>query len=140
MILWRRFWANKRSGFLQHFPCLPKKRIILSKNGKTKKLELKWGPRKCKYYYLYYFDKDFGFMHIKIQSWFPFMVQIYINGHEWLKQQLIKENISFEMYNNSFSYIEDIDKAQQIADKIVDSKISDKFDSMIKKSIIFFQQ
>ena len=98
------------------------------KNGKNKKLELKWGPRKCKYYYLYYFDKDFGFMHIKIQSWFPFMVQIYINGHEWLKQQLIKENISFEMYNNSFSYIENIPKAQEIADKIIDSKISDKFD------------
>ena len=103
------------------------------KNGKTQKLELKWGPRKCKYYYLYYLDKDFGFMHIKIQSWFPFTVQIYINGHEWLKQQLIKENIPFEMYNNSFSYIENMEKAQEIADKIVDSKISDKFDLMIKE-------
>lgn len=50
------------------------------KNDETKKLELKWGPRKYKYYYLYYLDKTFGFMHIKIQSWFPFMVQIYING------------------------------------------------------------
>ena len=103
------------------------------KNKLTKKLELKWDKRKCKYYYLYYLDKDFGFMHIKIQSWFPFMVQVYINGHEWLKQQLIKENIKFEMYNNSFSYIEDIEKAQSIADKIVDSKISDKFDAMIKE-------
>ena len=70
------------------------------KNGKTKKIELKWGPRKCKYYYLYYLDKDFGWMHIKIQSWFPFMIQVYINGHEWLKQQLLKESIKFEMYNN----------------------------------------
>lgn len=103
------------------------------KNGKDKKLELKWANRKCKYYYLYYLDKDFGFMHIKIQSWFPFMVQIYFNGHEWLTQQLIKENIPFEMYNNSFSYIENISKAQEIADKIVDSKISDKFDAMIKE-------
>ena len=105
----------------------------VTKNGKTKKLELKWGPRKCKYYYLYYLDKDFGFMHIKIQSWFPFMTQIYINGHEWLKQQLIKENISFDMYNNSFSYIDDITKAQELADKLVNSKISDKFDNMIKE-------
>ena len=103
------------------------------KNGKEKKLELKWGPRKCKYYYLYYLDKDFGFMHIKIQSWFPFMVQIYINGHEWLKQQLIKENITFDMYNNSFSYIEDINKAQEIANKLADSKLSDKFDAMISE-------
>lgn len=103
------------------------------KNGKTKKLELKWGPRKCKYYYLYYLDQEFGFMHIKIQSWFPFMTQIYINGHEWLKQKLIKENIYFEMYNNSFSYIDNITRAQEIADKLIDSKISDKFDTMIKE-------
>ena len=103
------------------------------KNGKTKKIELKWGPRKCKYYYLYYLDKDFGWMHIKIQSWFPFMIQVYINGHEWLKQQLLKESIKFEMYNNSFSYIEDIEKAQELADKIVNLKISDKFDAMIKE-------
>ena len=45
---------------------------ILLANKLTKKLELKWDKRKCKYYYLYYLDKDFGFMHIKIQSWFPF--------------------------------------------------------------------
>ena len=72
-------------------------------------------------------------MHIKIQSWFPFMIQVYINGHEWLKQQLLKESIKFEMYNNSFSYIEDIEKAQELADKIVNLKISDKFDAMIKE-------
>ena len=60
------------------------------KNKLTKKLELKWDKRKCKYYYLYYLDKDFGFMHIKIQSWFPFMVQVYINGHEWFKTTINK--------------------------------------------------
>ena len=91
------------------------------KNGKTKKLELKWGARKCKYYYLYYLDNDFGWMHIKIQSWFPFMVQV------------LKENIKFEMYNNSFSYIEDIEKAQELADKMINSKISDKFDAKLKE-------
>ncbi len=35
--------------------------------------------RKCKYYYFYFLDKNFGFMHVKLQTWFPFMIQVYIN-------------------------------------------------------------
>ena len=49
-------------------------------NLETGKLELKNVTRKCKYYYLYFQDNVFGFMHVKIQSWFPFMMQVYING------------------------------------------------------------
>lgn len=34
--------------------------------------------RKYKYYYFYYLDKNFGFMHVKLQTWFPFIIQVYI--------------------------------------------------------------
>ena len=54
-------------------------------NLETGKLELKNVTRKCKYYYLYFQDNVFGFMHVKIQSWFPFMMQVYINGREMMK-------------------------------------------------------
>ena len=37
------------------------------------------------------------------------------------------------MYNNSFSYIEDFEKAQQLADSILNKKISDSFDGLIEK-------
>ncbi|MCI8894143.1 MAG: hypothetical protein HFI41_05725 [Lachnospiraceae bacterium] len=43
-------------------------------------LQLRSVMRKCKYYYFYYLDKNFGFMHVKLQTWFPFMIQVYING------------------------------------------------------------
>ena len=49
-------------------------------------LQLRSVTRKCKYYYFYYLDKNFGFMHVKLQTWFPFMIQVYINGRESLKQ------------------------------------------------------
>ena len=39
-------------------------------------LELRSVTRKCKYYYFYYLDKNFGFMHVKLQTWFPFMIRI----------------------------------------------------------------
>ena len=37
------------------------------------------------------------------------------------------------MFNNSFSYIEDFDKAQKIADNILNKKLSDSFDSIVNK-------
>ena len=27
-------------------------------------------------------------IHVKIQTWFPFTVQVYVNGHEWLARKL----------------------------------------------------
>lgn len=84
-------------------------------------LQLRSVTRKCKYYYFYYLDKTFGFMHVKLQTWFPFMIQIYINGREMMKHKFDENNISYRMYDNSFFEISDIDKAQELADKF-DSK------------------
>ena len=49
------------------------------------KLVVKTVSTKCLHYYLYYLDKEFGFMFIKIQTWFPFNIQVYINGREFMK-------------------------------------------------------
>ena len=72
-------------------------------------------------------------MYLKIQTWFPYNVQIYINGHEYLSKILDKNNIKYEMYNNSFSYIEDFDKAQELANNILNQKLSDSFDGIVKQ-------
>lgn len=77
--------------------------------------------RKCKYYYFYFLDKRFGFMHVKLQTWFPFLIQIYINGREMMKHVFDENSISYQMYDNSFFEISDIAKAQELADKF-DSK------------------
>jgi len=86
--------------------------------------------RKCKYYYLYAIDKDFGFMHIKIQTWFPFGIQIYINGREYLSRLLNKENIKYARYDNCFTDIADLDRAQELADKINSIDLSNRFDAL----------
>lgn len=91
---------------------------IKNKDGK---LELRTVDRKCKYYYLYYLDKHFGFMHVKLQTWFPFLIQVYINGREMMKHVFDENGITYRMYDNSFYEISDIAKAQGLADKF-DSK------------------
>lgn len=84
-------------------------------------LELKSVLRKCKYYYFYFLDKNFGFMHVKLQTWFPFLIQVYINGRELMKHNFDENGITYKMYDNSFYEISDIEKAQELADKF-DSK------------------
>ena len=107
--------------------------MTVKPNSETKKLEVTSRPTKCKHYYFYFNDEEFGLMFLKIQTWFPYNVQIYINGREYLSKLLDKNNIKYEMYNNSFSYIEDFEKAQQLADSILNKKISDSFDGLIEK-------
>ena len=88
---------------------------------KDGKLKLCTVNRKCKYYYFYYLDKHFGFMHVKLQTWFPFLIQVYINGREMMKHVFDKNGITYKMYDNSFFEISDIAKAQELADRF-DSK------------------
>ncbi len=102
-------------------------------NHQTLKLETASRQTKCKHYYLYYNDEEFGWMFIKIQTWFPYNVQLYINGREYLSKLFDKNGINYQMYHNSFSFIDDFDKAQKIANDILNKKISSSFDGMIKK-------
>ena len=37
--------------------------------------------RKCLHFYYYFMDRDFGLIHVRIQSWFPLQIQVYLNGH-----------------------------------------------------------
>jgi len=96
-------------------------------------LEVASRPTKCKHYYFYYNDGEFGWMFLKIQTWFPYNVQIYMNGREYMSRLLSKNNVPYAMYNNSFSYLGDFGKAQELADGILDKKMSDSFDGMVKK-------
>ena len=82
--------------------------------------------RKCLCLYFYFIDKVFGLMHIRIQTWFPFTIQVCVNGHEWLAEQLDKHNIAYTrpaygreatMSDNTFLHIDDFKRAQKIADK-----------------------
>ena len=64
----------------------------------------KVGPdrRVCLVLYFYWMDREFGLMHVKIQTWFPFTVQVYVNGHEWLARKLAAKGIGFRKVDNAF--------------------------------------
>lgn len=104
-------------------------------NKETKLLEVTRKSTKCKYYYLYMIDEEFGWMYLKIQTWFPFNVQIYLNGREYICTQLDKEGINYERYNNSLVDIDNIERAQEISDYLYNMNIERKFDGLVKKYV-----
>jgi hypothetical protein len=73
--------------------------------------------RKCLFLYYYFIDRDLGLIHVKVQTWFPFRIQVYANGHEWLARKLARHGIKFLQHDNAFLRIEDLPRAQAFADR-----------------------
>lgn len=96
-------------------PCMSP---VIRRNAQTKRRELRFTPRKCKFYYLYLIDPVFGWMHIRIQTWLPFEVQVYINGRTYLHRQLERAGIGYRKAANSFTWIEDVNQAQGLLDRL----------------------
>ena len=92
-------------------PCISPR---ISGNKATKKLELHMVTRKCKKFYLYFDDPEFGFGHVRLQTWLPMNIFINLNGRHWLEKQLIKNKIAYIKDRNSFPWIEDLTSAQKL--------------------------
>ncbi|MGH9123687.1 MAG: hypothetical protein ACRDZ8_03035, partial [Acidimicrobiales bacterium] len=50
------------------------------RNKDTKHLEVVRRRRKWLYFYYYLVHPQLGFCHVRIQSWFPFEIQVWVNG------------------------------------------------------------
>ncbi len=76
--------------------------------------------RKCLHLYFYLMDRDFGLMHIRLQTWLPLTIQVCVNGREWLARQMQRAGIEFEQRDNCFTRIADVPRAQALMDRLVD--------------------
>ncbi|MBE7445130.1 MAG: hypothetical protein HS132_07730 [Planctomycetia bacterium] len=52
-------------------------------------------------------------MHVRIQTWFPFQIQIYINGREWLCKRLDSKGIGYRRYDNSIIQVDDVKRRRR---------------------------
>jgi len=88
----------------------------LDRNAEKKRLELRLGYAKCLHHYFYFLDPQWGFMHARLQTWFPFTIHVCINGREWLARQLDRKGIDYTRRENCFTRIADAPRAQKIMD------------------------
>lgn len=108
----------------------------IHKNRIKKKLELIHHLRKCLHIYYYFIDEHLGLCHFRLQTFFPFKIQIYFNGREQLVQKLDQCQILYEKDDNCFTYFSDISKAQQLADDLDVSKLQTLFDQWAEKYVV----
>jgi hypothetical protein len=78
---------------------------------------LKLVPRKCLHLYKYFIHPRFGFMNARIQTWFPFNIQICLNGREWVARDLARKDSAFKRADNCFTRLSDPRLAQRLMDK-----------------------
>lgn len=86
----------------------------IRKDRESKHLVLESARRKCTHVYHYWIDPLFGFMGARIQTWFPFDIQVWVNGREWLAREMTKHGMSFKRHDNCFVWLEDPVTAQNL--------------------------
>jgi hypothetical protein len=83
-------------------------------NRETKRLEVVRRPRQCLHFYWYLIDPEFGWMHVRLQSWAPYSIQVYVNGREWLARQLDRRGIAYSKSDNKITWV--VEAARQLCD------------------------
>jgi hypothetical protein len=94
-------------------PCMT---YPLHRNRQTKTLDLELFQGKCMHLYHYWYDAYFGFMGARIQTWFPFAIQMWMNGREWLARKMDRKGLAYRRHDNCFPWIADFTRAQQWMD------------------------
>ena len=74
--------------------------------------------RRVTCFYFYLWDEQFGPAFIKICAYFPYPVKVWVNGHEWAKQQARAAGIGFTELSNGFATCEDPAALQGICDRL----------------------
>jgi hypothetical protein len=85
----------------------------------SQRLKLVREERRCVFLYFYYVDRDFGLMHVRLQSWLPLTVQVSVNGREWLARQLTAAGLVADQQGNAV-IPEDVAQAAALSAKLDD--------------------
>jgi hypothetical protein len=99
----------------------------------TGKTALKPDSGKCLHYYFYFIDEKFGLCYLRVPTWCPFRLQFYCNGHSWLARKLTAAGIDYALADNAFVRIEDIDRAQALADTMRPDELHRRLDRYAKR-------
>lgn len=89
--------------------------VKLRHGDRRPELVFAYRPQRVLYYYQ--IDADFGLMYVRLQTWFPYTIQVYVNGHHWLARQMIKRRLGFSQRDNAFTQLDDARQAQRLADR-----------------------
>jgi len=89
--------------------------------------------RRVSCYYFYVWDAEFGPGFIKLCSYFPYPAKVWVNGHEWAKQQARRHGIAFTELANGFATCDQPARLQAICDALGPADIQAFFDRWLAR-------
>jgi hypothetical protein len=98
----------------------PCQSFSIRRDREKRQLQLLARERKCLHLYFYLLNRDFGLMHIRLQTWLPLSIQVCVNGRQWLARQMKRAGMEYEQQDNCFTSIADPARAQAWMDRLAD--------------------
>src|SRR4029077_4825893 len=78
---------------------------------------LKRDYRRCLVLYVFVMHATLGLIHVKLETWFPLTMQVYVNGHEFLARKLDADKLGYQRLENVFTQVDNAAAAQRLADR-----------------------
>ena len=85
--------------------------------GKCPQFSYAKTQRRVSVFYLYIWDEQVGPGFIKICTYFPYPIKVWVNGHEWAKRQALAEGVGFTELSNGFASCDDPAALQEVCDR-----------------------
>lgn len=80
------------------------------------------------HYYLYIRDEVAGPMLIRVASFLPFQITCYLNGHNFIEQELSKVGVKYKKNDNAFVSVDDPSMLQEAADRLSEEIIRERIE------------
>ncbi len=74
--------------------------------------------RRVTVFYFYLWDADFGPAFVKVCTYCPWPIKVWVNGHEWAKRHATQAGLEFTELSNGFATCEDPETLQGICDRL----------------------
>ncbi|MDQ2946606.1 MAG: hypothetical protein M3Y27_11785 [Acidobacteriota bacterium] len=87
----------------------------------------------CQVLYQYQIHPQVGWMYARIQTWFPFNIQVGLNGREWLARQMDQQGLKYRRQGNCFVWIEDYEQAQKLLNRQLETNWAELLNSLAER-------
>ena len=120
-------------GWAQEFQRVATCTITEARHGGAPHFGWYRADRRVTCYYFYVWDEDFGPAFIKIGSYFPYPIRVWLNGHEWAKRQATRAGMGWTALANGFASCDDPAVLREICDQLGPAEIQAFFDRWMSR-------
>jgi hypothetical protein len=79
-------------------------------------------------YYFYILDREWGPGFLKLCTYCPWPGKVWLNGHEWVKRQALREGLGYTELENGFAACSDPERLQALCDSLSPQHVQAFFD------------